>query len=64
MLNGCYGAFTSNVSGFADRPSRRANIPAINTQQVSPPTHNMAADMATPGTGFDMQFTPLLPSQL
>jgi len=23
-----------------------------------------AADMATPGTGFDMQFTPLLPSQL
>ncbi|KAI8950894.1 RNA recognition domain-containing protein [Xylaria longipes] len=59
-----HGAFTSNVSGFADRPQRRANIPAINTQQMNQPTHNMAADMATPGTGFDMQFTPLLPSQL
>ncbi|KAJ3573359.1 hypothetical protein NPX13_g4730 [Xylaria arbuscula] len=59
-----HGAFTSNVSGFADRPQRRANIPAINTQQVSPTATNMAADMATPGTGFDMQFTPLLPSQL
>ncbi|KAK5629678.1 hypothetical protein RRF57_005393 [Xylaria bambusicola] len=59
-----HGAFTSNVSGFADRPQRRTNIPAINTQQVSPTATNMAADMATPGTGFDMQFTPLLPSQL
>ncbi|KAI8634764.1 RNA recognition domain-containing protein [Xylariaceae sp. FL1651] len=59
-----HGAFTSNVSGFADRPHRRANIPSINTQQMSQPTHNLAADMATPGTGFDMQFTPLLPSQL
>lgn len=58
-----HGAFTSNVSGFADR--RRGNIPAINTQpasQLAPPTNQH--DMATPGTGFDMNFTPLLPSQL
>ncbi|KAI1330482.1 RNA recognition domain-containing protein [Xylariaceae sp. FL0255] len=59
-----HGAFTSNVSSFTDRPSRRTNIPAINTQQVNPPPHNTVPDMATPGTGFDMQFTPLLPSQL
>lgn len=63
-----HGAFTSNVSGFADRHPRRGNIPSINTQQMNqqqqpaPPT--VGHDMATPGTGFDMQFTPLLPSQL
>ncbi|KAK6866080.1 hypothetical protein PG995_002608 [Apiospora arundinis] len=60
-----HGAFTSNISGFADR--RRGNIPSINTQpahhqQLAPPTNNN--DMATPGTGYDMNFTPLLPSQL
>lgn len=59
-----HGAFTGNVSGFADRHPRRGNIPAINTQpmnQQPPPNMN---DMTTPGTAFDMQFTPLLPSQL
>ncbi|KFA63428.1 hypothetical protein S40285_00355 [Stachybotrys chlorohalonatus IBT 40285] len=63
-----HGAFNSNISGFADRHPRRAgNIPSINTQSMSqaqatqPPS---MADMATPGTAFDMQFTPLLPSQL
>ncbi|KAI0155074.1 hypothetical protein GGR52DRAFT_578500 [Hypoxylon sp. FL1284] len=61
-----HGAFTSNVSGFADRHPRRGNIPSINTQQQqmsNQPAHNIP-DMTTPGTGFDMQFTPLLPSQL
>ena len=43
---------------FADRNARRANIPAINTAA----TQN-SADMANPGT-YDMNFTPLLPSQL
>ena len=62
-----HGAFTSNISGFADRHPRRGNVPSINTQQVSqqgppPPAHG--ADLTTPGTAFDMQFTPLLPSQL
>ncbi|KAI0841589.1 hypothetical protein F5Y06DRAFT_194299 [Hypoxylon sp. FL0890] len=60
-----HGAFTSNISGFADRHPRRGNIPSINTQQqLSQPAPNNAHDMTTPGTGFDMQFTPLLPSQL
>ncbi|AEO69464.1 uncharacterized protein THITE_2119901 [Thermothielavioides terrestris NRRL 8126] len=61
-----HGAFTSNISGFADRHPRRGNIPTINTQQV--PHRQQApansADLTTPGTAFDMQFTPLLPSQL
>ncbi|KAH7313337.1 negative regulator of differentiation 1 [Stachybotrys elegans] len=62
-----HGAFTSNISGFADRHPRRGNIPTINTAamnqaQAAPPPG--IADMATPGTGFDMQFSPLLPSQL
>ncbi|KAI0016665.1 hypothetical protein F4780DRAFT_666618 [Xylariomycetidae sp. FL0641] len=65
-----HGAFTSNVSGFADRHPRRGNIPSINTQQMNQmnqPAHNIpnnAPDMTSPGTAFDMQFTPLLPSQL
>ncbi|PSR83608.1 hypothetical protein BD289DRAFT_278811 [Coniella lustricola] len=60
-----HGAFTSNVTGFADRHPRRGNIPTINTQSVQQQTLNPnIADMTTPGSGFDMQFTPLLPSQL
>lgn len=60
-----HGAFTSNISGFADRHPRRGNIPTINTQTVQPQAVNPSlADMTTPGSGFDMQFTPLLPSQL
>ncbi|KAK3322486.1 hypothetical protein B0H66DRAFT_205650 [Apodospora peruviana] len=57
-----HGAFTSNsITGFADaRNPRRGNIPTINTQPVQH-NHN---DLTTPGTAFDMQFTPLLPSQL
>ncbi|KAJ4162502.1 hypothetical protein NW754_013930 [Fusarium falciforme] len=61
-----HGAFNSNISGFAERHPRRGNIPAINTQpqpMTQQPSNN-GADMATPGTAFDMQFTPLLPSQL
>ncbi len=62
-----HGAFTSNVTGFADRHPRRGHVPAINTVPMGaqPPHHPPnAADMTTPGTAFDMQFTPLLPSQL
>ena len=71
-----HGAFASNISGFADRHPRRGNIPTINTQQQhqqqqqqqSQPQHHQqpanGADLTTPGTAFDMQFTPLLPSQL
>ncbi|GAB1320693.1 hypothetical protein MFIFM68171_10903 [Madurella fahalii] len=61
-----HGAFTSNISGFADRHPRRGNIPTINTQPIQPHQqgHANGADLTTPGTAFDMQFTPLLPSQL
>ncbi|KAK3901394.1 hypothetical protein C8A05DRAFT_44944 [Staphylotrichum tortipilum] len=64
-----HGAFTSNVTGFADRHPRRGNIPTINTQPIQQQHHHHQApangvDMTTPGTAFDMQFTPLLPSQL
>lgn len=50
------------MGGFSDRHPRRANVPAINTQAMG---HAMNPnDLTTPATGFDMQFTPLLPSQL
>lgn len=58
-----HGAFTSNVSGFAERHPRRGNIPSLNTQVNQGPGAS-ASDVVSPGTAFDMQFTPLLPSQL
>ena len=57
-----HGAYNSNnlpSQGFGDRHTRRANIPAINTS-----SGQNTNDMTTPGTAFDMNFTPLLPSQL
>jgi RNA recognition motif-containing protein len=60
-----HGAFASNVTGFADRHPRRGNVPAINTQQMNQPiAQPTAQDLNGLGSGFDMQFTPLLPSQL
>lgn len=58
-----HGAFNLNnhvVSGFGNRHPRRGNIPAINTG----PARNHVNEMGTPSTALDMQFTPLLPSQL
>ncbi|EEQ83277.1 differentiation regulator [Blastomyces dermatitidis ER-3] len=56
-----HGAYTSNNMGFGDRNSRRANIPSINTGMNG----QNPAEVTAPGTAaFDMNFTPLLPSQL
>lgn len=54
-----HGAYAGNLS-FADRNSRRANIPAINTSSSA---HN-SAELASANNAFDMNFAPLLPSQL
>jgi RNA recognition motif-containing protein len=51
-----------SLGGYSDRHPQRSNIPNINTGRVAPPPQ--AAEMQTPGTAFDMNFTPLLPSQL
>lgn len=59
-----HGAYSSNqfsMGGYGDRHPRRANVPSINTQPLNAQGQN---DMATPGTAFDMQFTPLLPTNL
>ena len=60
-----HGAFHSNnipFQGFGDRNVRRANIPSINTGAREQPS--FIPNEQTPGTAFDMNFTPLLPSQL
>ncbi|KAF2248439.1 hypothetical protein BU26DRAFT_334148 [Trematosphaeria pertusa] len=58
-----HGAFhTNQPGGYADRHPERSNIPSINTGRLAPGNQN--TDLQTPGTGFDMNFTPLLPSQL
>ncbi|KAJ0417037.1 hypothetical protein BJY00DRAFT_215151 [Aspergillus carlsbadensis] len=57
-----HGAYQSNnipLQGLSDRNSRRINIPAINTTATQSTTDNMATSGA-----YDMNFTPLLPSQL
>ncbi|KAL8953577.1 MAG: hypothetical protein Q9222_000572 [Ikaeria aurantiellina] len=62
-----HGAYTSNkrsIGGFADRHRRPANISSINTTSFTQNNNQSLNDMAAPATGFDMNFTPLLPSQL
>ncbi|KAI9796665.1 MAG: hypothetical protein M1835_003461 [Candelina submexicana] len=62
-----HGAYKSNqfpVGGYGDRHPRRANVTSINTNPLNHGAHLNTTDMGTPATGFDMQFTPLLPSQL
>ena len=61
-----HGAFTSNqhsVGGYGDRHPRRANLPSLNSAAFGQNTQQSIGEM-TPGTAFDMNFTPLLPSQL
>lgn len=55
-----HGAFNSNNLGFADRNSRRANIPAINTAS----TLQHSGDLNASNSAYDMNYAPLLPSQL
>lgn len=56
-------AFAGNMGygGYGDRNFRKGTIPNINTSNKE--FHSMGPDQ-TPGTAFDMNFTPLLPSQL
>lgn len=57
-------AFASNlpqIPGYAERHPQRDHIPNINTNRLNP---SGLADMPTPGTAMDMNFTPLLPSNL
>jgi hypothetical protein len=61
-----HGAFNSNqplVGGYSDRHPQRANIASLNTGRLAQHQQNNN-DLQTPATGFDMTFTPLLPSQL
>jgi RNA recognition motif-containing protein len=51
-----------SIGGYSERHPQRSNIPNINTSRFTQPSQ--PADMQTPGTAFDMNFTPLLPSQL
>ena len=55
-----HGAFATNQPGYGDRHPERSGNMSINTGRLVPGNH----DLQTPGTGFDMNFTPLLPSQL
>ncbi len=61
-----HGAYSSNNwsgQGFGERNPRRVNIPSINTAARDALGAYTGNDQ-TPGTAFDMNFTPLLPSQL
>ena len=60
------GAYNSNqhsVGGYARRHPHRANM-SINTGTYGQTNPQNASDMTTPGTAMDMNFTPLLPTNL
>ena len=60
-----HGAYSSNqgpVGGYAQRHPRRGNMSINTTAFVQ--SNQAASEMTAPGTGMDMNFTPLLPSQL
>lgn len=61
-----HGAYHSNKvssGGFRDRLN--GGLPSLNTNhETRPQAMHSANDMQTPGTGYDMNYTPLLPSQL
>ncbi|KAK3078405.1 hypothetical protein LTS18_007592, partial [Coniosporium uncinatum] len=61
--HGAYNSNQQNMGGYGDRHPHRTNVPNINTARLGQQQQN-ANDMQTPGTAFDMNFTPLLPSQL
>ena len=61
-----HGAYNSNYTparSFGDRTARQVNIPSINTTTRGMPSAFHPSEQ-TPQTGFDMNFSPLLPSQL
>jgi len=61
-----HGAYNSNqhpVGGYAQRHPRRGNM-SINTAAYGQTNIQSPSDMTAPGTAMDMNFTPLLPSQL
>ena len=62
-----HGAFASNqqsIGGYADRQLRRGNLPASLNSAAFGQNNQLSHSEMTPGTAFDMNFTPLLPSQL
>ncbi|KAF2768029.1 hypothetical protein EJ03DRAFT_134994 [Teratosphaeria nubilosa] len=53
-----------SIGGYADRhPERQSNVQPINTNRMQANSY-VAQDMQTPQTGYGMNFTPLLPSEL
>lgn len=62
-----HGAYASNqhsLGGYADRHQRRTNLSSINTNALGQTSLQNNNDIGSPGTAYDMNFTPLLPSQL
>ncbi|KAK4624668.1 Negative regulator of differentiation 1 [Fulvia fulva] len=61
--NGSFHSHQPSMGGYGDRHPQRNNVPNINTGRIPSNNYN-GQDMQTPQTGYDMNFTPLLPSQL
>ena len=62
-----HGAYASNqhsIGGYGERHPRRTNLASITTPAYGQSGQPNPNDMTAPGTAFDMNFTPLLPSQL
>ncbi|KAF2721751.1 hypothetical protein K431DRAFT_294103 [Polychaeton citri CBS 116435] len=62
-----HGSFHSShpsIAGYSDRHPQRPSLTNVNTARMSQNNFNGLSDMQTPQTGYDMNFTPLLPSGL
>ena len=60
---GSFHSAQPSMGGYGDRHPQRTNVPNINTARMQANSYS-TAEMQTPQTGYDMNFTPLLPSQL
>lgn len=61
--HGAYSLNQPRTGGYSHKHPRRGNM-SINTAAYGQTTRQNQNDLTTPGTAMDMNYTPLLPSQL
>ena len=64
FAHGIFNHAQNHTGGYADRQTRRANLPPSLNSAAFGQNQQQNVGELTPGTAFDMNYTPLLPSQL
>ncbi|KXT17504.1 hypothetical protein AC579_3188 [Pseudocercospora musae] len=63
LSNGSFHQTQPSLGGYGERHPNRNSVQPINTGRMAS-SNFTGTDMQTPQTGYDMNFTPLLPSNL